>query len=323
VPSQTGQPPGARPTSRASAPPPGANAPAGQDGPGRVYGGRHADPAYHGSPSYGDARYGPSAAGYGADRRSGGSYRAGIPAPQRSYPARTPPDARRGTGGLMTVLGCLAIAALLGVLGVGGYVAFFSARSGTGGQAPASHDIGSQQADPVPLTVSEVFPGATVTPTRGGQAYQLAKSQGSADCRTAVVGDLAGLLSAAGCTQVVRATFTSPDKAYVVTAGIFNMRDEAAARQAADGIQASVKATKGRFTGYPAGGATDVIGRAATRLGWDTLGHFLVYGVVARADGAAIADQATIRPIIDDLVEKYLKDTVVHARTLAPGPSAT
>jgi hypothetical protein len=225
----------------------------------------------------------------------------------------------------MTVLGCVAIVALLTVLGIGGYLAFSGADPASGGD-PANggrpvtkgHDITSQQADPAPLTLAEVFPGAAVTPA--GRPYQLVKSQSSANCRSAVVGDLGDLVSAAGCTQVQRATFTSPDKTYVATAGVFNLRDEASATRVAAGIQTSLSGAKGRLSGYPAGGATDVLGRAATRAGWDVRGHFLIYAVVARVDGAQITDEAAVRPIIEDLVERYLNQTVLQARSAKSGP---
>ncbi|MEN3304218.1 MAG: hypothetical protein V7603_420 [Micromonosporaceae bacterium] len=287
---------------------------------------RYRDQAHRGSPKYHTnqhtgSRYPGPSRGSPSDRGP----RSGLGRPERPDRTLSPETAR--TRRLLTVLGCLAVAALLGVLATAGYLTFSGTgagagagtgtgagtATGTGGQGGTGRDLASQSRDPAPLTVSEVFPGATVTAS--GRVYPLLKSQGSADCRVAVVGDLAGLLSAAGCTQVVRGTLTSPDKVYVLTAGIANLREEAAARQVADGIQASVSATRGRLTGYPAGGTSDVIARSPTRLGWDVRGHFLLYCVVARADGARIADQATVQPLIDDLIERYLKGTVLQARS--------
>ncbi|HKT04132.1 MAG TPA: hypothetical protein VJT31_31805, partial [Rugosimonospora sp.] len=220
-----------------------------------------------------------------------------------------------------TVLGVLASVALVAVAGAAAWITFSGSSADGAAQGPTGHDITSQRTDPAPLSVSEVFPGGTVTP-QPGRAYALVRSQAAADCASAVVGNLADLLKQAGCTQVVRATLTSPDQVYVVTAGVFNLTDEAAAQQVAGGIQASVSATKGRLSGYAAGGASDVFAHAPTRLGWDTRGHFLLFCVVARADGTAIASDATIRPILDDLVEKYLKGTVLKARA-AVSASAT
>lgn len=263
----------------------------------------HERPAPYGSPT----RVGPATESRRGSPDAPASNRPGAPT-RRSLRAT-----RRGR-----LMGTLAVAALVVVLGYGGYIAFFSTSDGTSAAAgPRAHDITSQRADPAPLTPAEVFPGTAVTATTGGQAYRLVKSQQAADCGTAVVGDISSLLSAAGCTQVVRATLLSADQTYVITAGIFNLRDADGAKQAADGIQVSLSATRGRFTGYPVGGISDVIQRAPTQLGWDVQGHFLVYAVVAKADGTQIADAASVRPTIQDLVEKYLMGKVIHARTLA------
>jgi hypothetical protein len=63
------------------------------------------------------------------------------------------------------------------------------------------------------------------------------------------------------------------------------------------------------LSGYAAGGASDVIARSPTRLGWDVRGHYLIYCVVARSAGGPITDQAA-QPVIQDLVEKYLAAAV-------------
>jgi hypothetical protein len=203
-----------------------------------------------------------------------------------------PPAPRRPW---LTALGVVAVVALAGVLATAGGVAFLSDPSAP---TPPVHDITSRQADPAPLTEAEVFPRSTV-----GDGYTLMNSQVSTDCRSVAAGALTDLLTAAGCSQVVRATLTSADRVYVATAGILNLRDEAAARQAAQGIQADLGPGRGKFLGYPPD--------AATRLGWDLQGHFLVYCVVARADGSA---PGNVTPILDDLAERYLKETVIQAR---------
>ncbi len=290
---------------------------------GQVYGagGRY---QAHGSPKYGATQYG-SAPTYRGTQYGGGGFQGGIQAPERPAPTRTAAPARPANKGAMTVLGVLAIVALVGVLIFGGYIAFAGNSGSTTPTPPKGHDIGSQQTDATPLTVAELFPAGSVNPAgtaaSAAKPYPVVKSQASADCKTAVVGNLADVLSTAGCTQVVRATLTSPDNTYVLTAGMFNLRDDASAKQAADGVQASVKANQGRLTGFAAGGTSDVIGRAPTRLGWDVQGHFLIYCVVARADGAQIADDATTKPIINDLVEKYLKGVVLKARAARPASS--
>jgi hypothetical protein len=202
------------------------------------------------------------------------------------------------------------------------------------------HDISNQGIDPAPLTVAEVFPAATINP--GGSAgdsgsagaapsgsastaasgsvqpYQVVKAE-TAECKTAVVGDLVTLLANSGCSQVVRATLLTADQRYVVTTGLFNLRDEATAKQVNDEVKGIVNATKGRFTGFMAGGATDVIGRAKTQLAWDTRGHFLIYCVIARADSQEPDPKnPSVTQMVTDLVETYLNETVLTNRTLTP-----
>jgi hypothetical protein len=225
----------------------------------------------------------------------------------------------------MSILGGVVAVALVAV-GVTGTL-FMISDNGSG---PASahagrpkHDISNQQVDPKPLTTAEVFPAATITPNPAGPAYQVIKSEETANCGTGAVGDLATLMTSQGCTQLVRAAVVSPDKTYVITTGIFNLRDKAGAEAADNAIEASIGAKKGRFPGLAAGSGTDVIAQAATQLGWDHEGHFLVYCVVARGDGKPIdaSDQAATK-IINDLVEVDLKGTVIADR-ISPRPSPT
>ncbi len=236
-------------------------------------------------------------------------------------------------------LAVLAAVALLAVCGVGFYVTFLGGRPGPDGRSgPTVHDISSQTVDPAPLTVAEVFPAATITVTGDGKAsapaanpsgsaapagvqpYTVVKSE-AAECKTAAVGDLTTLLANAGCSQVVRATLTTADGQYVVTTGLFNLRDATTAKQTGDSVKGVVDTTKGRFTGFMAGGATDIIGRAKTQLAWDTRGHFLLYCVIARADGAdPDARNPAVTGIVADLVESFLNETVLTNRTLTPPP---
>jgi hypothetical protein len=115
----------------------------------------------------------------------------------------------------------------------------------------------------------------------------------------------------------------SPDGQFLMTAGIFNLKDEASTNQAYDQIKPTLDAQKGRFTGLPAGDGTEAIVRAPTTLGWHPRGHFLAYCIVARADSKPIAtDDAASKQVISDLVEAHLRDRVIGARAVAqPAPT--
>jgi len=206
------------------------------------------------------------------------------------------------------------VAVLVGVCAAGGYIMFnHGGATGTAADSspappPSPHDIGNRQVDPGPLTEAELSPAPA--------GYQVIKTQALPDCKTVAVGEPGKVLAMAGCTQVVRATVVSADKGYVATMGLLNLDSQTGAEQANDAIRTAVGAQKGRFTGYAAGGPSDIFTRAATQLGWDVRGHFLGYCVVAKADGTALDNDAHTRQIIDDLVEKYLIGTVLQRRVL-------
>lgn len=227
----------------------------------------------------------------------------------------------------------LAALVLIAVCGSGAYFLLIDERHGPAGAArtaatspkPSPRDISSQQKDPAPLTEKEVFPAATIVVDPNRPPYQVVKTQLLGDCKTAATDQLVKVLANADCTQVVRATMKSPTGGFIVTAGVFNLRDENAASQVHDAVKPTVDAQKGRFIGFAAGNGTDVIVRSATELGWDTRGHFLMYCVIARADGKAFgtADQDATRQIINDLVTGYLRGTVIEKRTEPVTPKPT
>ncbi|GAA1815728.1 hypothetical protein HC028_09795 [Planosporangium flavigriseum] len=239
------------------------------------------------------------------------------PGRARSQTAGQRASTRPLPGWLSKVLVVVAVLVLAAV-GLGGYILINSqsqpaptkpAASGAGAKA---RDISSRSVDPAPLTEQEVFSGKQVT--AGSAKYQVLKTQAT-DCRTAATDDVATLLGDLGCSQVVRGTLKSGDSQFLITAGIFNLNDETGANKAYETIKPMLDAQKGRFTGLAAGDGTEAMVRAPTTLGWHPLGHFLAYSIVARADGKPIAaDDPASKQAISDVVEGYLRDTVLAAR---------
>jgi hypothetical protein len=232
----------------------------------------------------------------------------------------TPPTEPK-PGGRNRVL--LAAIVAVVVLAGAGTAAILLLHHGTSSSPPAvpSHSpindqaIADQLVDSKPLTAAEVFQDAIKSSAPGGGVYQVAGSQAASGCDIAVTDALATLVKSSGCTQVVRATMTSPDGAYVITAGIFNLRDRAAANQAFSAVKVDVDGGKGRFTGLATGGPTDVITQAQANLAWDTRGHYLIYSVIALSDGKAISSSdPRTGLIVTDVVENYLGDHVLGAR---------
>jgi hypothetical protein len=249
--------------------------------------------------------------------------------PVRIDPVR---PAQRRTSKWMVALASVGVVVLLAVCGLSTYFVFqdelTGSKDGGGSTAAATNapppprDISSRQVDPDPLTEIEVFPADTVAGA-GGVTYQVLKKEAADDCTKAATDDLAKLLVTDGCSQVVRGTMKSADGAYLITAGVFNLVDEASAINAHENINGTVAAQKGRFTGLLAGPGTEVLVRAPMILGWHARGHYLAYCVIARADGQGFEqDDKAYTQIQADILTAHLRDFVIGSRTLPVKPSA-
>jgi len=230
----------------------------------------------------------------------------------------------------MIALIVIATVVVIATCGLGSYMlvkddATVVGASPTPTPTVVKRDLASRKSDPKAMSIADVFPGAelpaadpTVPPYKRQGKAQIQK-----DCRVAATADVGKLLRTLGCNQVIRATFVSPDGAYVVTAGVFNLRDNTAVMQAHSGIPRLVDDGKGRLSGYVANNASRVMGRAPTQLAWDVQGHFLIYTVIARADGKPFADaDPNVRVIVYDVVEKYLRDKVLVEWSIERTPTA-
>jgi len=91
--------------------------------------------------------------------------------------------------------------------------------------------IGSRKTDPVPLTVAELYPASI---SSQGSVYTRAKQAKGKNCRAAIIG---GALQTAvrhgQCTQTFRATYLSKTAKVMGTIGVFNLKNFAAASNAA------------------------------------------------------------------------------------------
>jgi hypothetical protein len=180
-------------------------------------------------------------------------------------------------------------------------------------------DIGSREIDPQALTVAEVFPTKEIAIAANQPTYLVIGTQVQKDCKIATDGKLAALIASLGCTQVVRGTLRSPTKDYYVTGGIFNLASSADAKQAYEKTKEIIDAHQGRFKGYVSTTATKPLALSSTHLGWDYRGHFLVYCVIARADGKDFAEgDPFAQQILYDIIELHLLGTVVQKRAVVP-----
>src|SRR5690606_39969792 len=85
----------------------------------------------------------------------------------------------------------------------------------------------------------------------------------------------------------------------------------------------------GRFLGLLAGEGTEAIVLSETVLFWDYRGHYLMYAVVARADGGTFSatDNRYADLVSWDIIEVHLRGGVLEARvtqsTGSPTPTPT
>ncbi|NUT38066.1 MAG: hypothetical protein HOV79_33885 [Hamadaea sp.] len=265
-----------------------------------------------------------------APRRHGaGVRRSRTPQPADAVPLAAPALAAPPTTWLKASLAAMAAVVLLLVCGFGSWQILRDERAGTRATAnepqptAVPRDIGSRDADPAPLTPAEVFPAKQITIDAGQPAYQVIGTQQQANCKVATDGRITALIAGLGCTQVVRGTLRTPTKDYYVTGGVFNLASSEAAKIAYDKVKEIVDARQGRFKGYVPTAATKPLALSSTHLGWDYRGHFLVYCVIARADGKDFtAGDPLAQQILYDIIELHLLGTVVTKRAVKPaGPA--
>ncbi|MEV4760289.1 hypothetical protein AB0J86_35025 [Micromonospora sp. NPDC049559] len=217
--------------------------------------------------------------------------------------------------------------ALLAVCGIGSYFLLADEWQGRSMRAAevaaepsvAARDISSRAVDPAPLTIKEVYPEERLVIASGGKAYQLLKTEAVDDCRMAATQQISGLLQRLGCNQVVRGTLRTSDGRYLLTSGIFNLNDATGAGQAREQIKPMVTGGRERFLGMAAGTGTEPVATANTQVGWHVRGHFLVYCVLAQADGQPIAStDADAQRVMFEVIEQYLRGAVLERRATAP-----
>ncbi|HLU43987.1 MAG TPA: hypothetical protein VKZ67_03065, partial [Natronosporangium sp.] len=138
-----------------------------------------------------------------------------------------------------TMVGVLGVLTVIATCGVFSFYLVRDELAGRHAQATAGQDeeivfqdISSREADPVPLTVDEVFPTDEIIINPAEPGYEILATQESDDCGVAAADELAELLEKLGCSQVVRATLRSPTDGYLITGGILNLATEADAERA-------------------------------------------------------------------------------------------
>ncbi len=251
------------------------------------------------------------------------------PAPPPVVAIRTGPTGTAGSAKRtwQLIIGGLGVLILLTVCGITSYFLLADDQNGLAGQSGGAaaeatalpRDISSRDIDPEPLTVAEVFPGKEIVINVEESAYQVLKTQASKDCKTATSGELNTLLAELDCSQVVRATLRSPTGIYLMTAGIFNLADATGAELAHDKTKSIVDSRTGGFQGLIAGRGTDALALPSAQVGWHVRGHYLVYCVIAKADGTPIGENDPFaRESLANVIESYLRGRILENRATVP-----
>jgi hypothetical protein len=229
---------------------------------------------------------------------------------------------------VMTGIGAVI---MLGICGLSSFFVIVDERRGLGAedtgtvvaaQADTQYAISSRRLDPQPLSQSEVFSATRIQLESGSDPYLVALTHIDTDCDSAGTGALGELLATAGCTQVVRASMASPYGDYQVTAGLFNLVDEGAAKRVAGQVHALVETGEGSFASMAAGAAPgqDPRDRPDSYVAWHEHGHFLVFCVVSRPDGVKVsAEDPYARRITKDLLDAYLSEEILGVRERPQG----
>ncbi len=227
----------------------------------------------------------------------------------------------------MITISVIAVVVVLTTCGLGSYLLLRDDRKIVTADpsitaTPAMRDINSRTTDGKLMGADDVFPGKQIVADPSIPPYKrVGTVQVDGNCRIAATSQVGQLLLSLGCNQVVRATFSTPDSAYYVTAGVFNLKDSAAAASAKNQLGKLLNATN-RFTGYIVDKPTQVLGRAPTNLAFFAQGHFLIYTVIVRVDGKeSQPDDPHIKVIVYDMLEHYLRDGVLVRWATGPTPA--
>jgi hypothetical protein len=165
---------------------------------------------------------------------------------------------------------------------------------------PFGH-IASRTADPLPLTITQLFPHTFAV---GSASYVRAISQVSKSCTAAVIGTaLQSAVQAAKCNQVVRASYLSTAEKDMGTIGVLNLSSAAAAEHA--GRSAGAADFIAQLKGHK--GATHELGKGTGIEEAAAKGHYLILIWVqftSRAKPKTAAERAKLEAFMNDLFQQ-------------------
>jgi hypothetical protein len=291
-------------------------------------------PRPYGNAFEGDPSYGAGADPYGADPYGGG--------PGGYGPGGDPDEdgSRPASGRKRLIIGA---AAVVGVLAVGGGTAVALSSGGGGDKTPKSaasapttapaktptvnptptptetgrgERLRSRATDPRPLTLNEIFKARSFR--SGGRRYVLATRRAERKCAPPTHG--AGFRKAiakAGCTQVLRATFSNGK--LIGTIGVLNLRTQTAA----ESVQTASRQKDAFILALPGAGTTKKIGQGLSLTTAEVDGHYLIMSWVQYPNGKKIAksDYAAVTSFVRATTYGSNLRTALNYRSMEGKPS--
>jgi hypothetical protein len=161
--------------------------------------------------------------------------------------------------------------------------------------------IASRAADPLPLTVAQLFPDAFTT---DGVVFSRTTSEPKGTCASAVIGTaLQAAVPAKACSQVVRASYLATSEKAMGTIGVLNLSTAATAAHAGHA------ADTGDFIAQLKGpkGPTRALGQGAGLEEAATKGHYLILiwaQFVNSASPKSPAQQAQLKTFMTQLFDE-------------------
>jgi hypothetical protein len=253
----------------------------------------------------------------------------GYPPAGYPQPGYTPPPLRTGSGTIIAIVAGAIVFILLICGGAGvallltsgdnepkpGRTAAASPGPSTTAGTPTTEssapgeplsDITSRTTDPEPLTLAELFPNPTIL--FNSSTYTVLGRDAAANCRLAADGKVSNAVVVAGCSQVVRATVKDPTSQYLVTVGVANLPDEAAAEEIYQLLNDPTG--NGYFTRLNGTGlARGFEDERDTIVGSLTRGHYVIFAVGGRADSKEAS-------LADERLKNALKDMRLYANEI-------
>jgi hypothetical protein len=282
------------------------------------YGTDRPDP-YGGGPSYGGEHHDP----YGGD-------------PGGYSPVGGTGDGPRPGRDNKRLLVSLGIAAA--ILLVGGGTAFALAGGGgkpkpaaaptttaptpTPSPTPTATETGrgdrlqSRATDPRPLTLNEIFKARTFR--AGGRKYYMTGRRSERKCSPPTHGTkFRKALAKAGCTQVLRATFSNGK--LIGTIGVLNLRTQ----RGAEGAQVASRQKDAFILALPGAGTTKKIGQGLSLTTAEVDGHYLIMSWVQYPNGKKIAskDYASVTAFVRYTTYASGLRTALNYRSMEGKPS--